>query len=136
MSSRVWQILATICLLSLPAWGAGFMDPATFERDVAAGNALMDQWIKWTQVAAAKLAGSSQEGAEVVAVAVFGGCSGFQERFYQHLLRIKMTVSQADDLIAKIRAKMHDQIIAQVPGTSGKISAALVSIWHPAFLRS
>jgi hypothetical protein len=114
MSPRAWQILAAIILLVQPAWGAGFMDPAAFERDIAAGNTLMDQWIKCTQVAAGKLAGSSQEGAEVVAVAVFGGCSGFQERFYQHLLRIKMTVSQADDLIAKIRAKMREQIIAQV----------------------
>jgi len=101
-------------LLAQPAWGAGFMDPAEFQRDIAAGDALVDQWIKCTQLAAGKLAGSSQEGAEVVAVAVFGGCSGLQEQFYQHLLRIKMTVSQADDLTAKIRAKMREQIIAQV----------------------
>jgi hypothetical protein len=115
MSSRFGKILAAVILLAQPAWGAGIMDdPAAFERDIAAGNTLMDQWIKCTQAAAGKLAGSSQEGAEVVAVAVFGGCSGFQERFYQHLLRIKMTVSQADDLIAKIRAKMREQIIAQV----------------------
>jgi hypothetical protein len=111
---RVWKVLAAITLLAHPAWGAGFMDPVEFQRDMAAGNALVDQWIKCTQVAAGKLAGSSQEGAEVVAVAVFGGCSGFQERFYQHLLRIKMTVSQADDLTAKIRAKMREQIITQV----------------------
>jgi hypothetical protein len=111
---RIWKVLAAITLLTQPAWGAGFMDPAVFEREIATGNALMDQWIVCTRVATAKLAGSSQEGAEVVAVAVFGGCSGFQERFYQHLLRIKMTVSQSDDLTAKIRAKMREQIIAQV----------------------
>jgi len=81
-SSRVWQILATIILLSQPAWGAGFMDPATFERDNAAGNALMDQWIKCTQVAAGKLAGSSGRCGS-------GGCRRIrrlhwlQERFYQ-----------------------------------------------------
>jgi hypothetical protein len=112
--SRIWKVLAAITLLAQPAWGAGFMDPAEFQRDIAAGNALMDQWIKCTQVATGKLAGSSQEGAEVVTVAVFGGCSGFQEKFYLHLLRTKMTVGQADDLTAKIRAKMREQIIAQV----------------------
>jgi hypothetical protein len=65
-------------------------------------------------VAATKLAGSSQEGAEVVAIAVFGICSGFQERLYQHFLRTNMTVSSADDYTAKIRSKMREHIITQV----------------------
>jgi hypothetical protein len=43
------------------------------QRDIAAGTVFMDQWIKCTQVATGKLAGSSQEGAEVVALAAFGG---------------------------------------------------------------
>ena len=114
VSSRVWKILVAITLLAPPAWGAGFMDPVEFERDLAAGNILAEQWIRCTQGAAAKLASSFQEGAEVVSVAVFGACSSSQERLYQHFLRIKMTVSQADLLAAKIRAKMHEQIIAQV----------------------
>jgi hypothetical protein len=114
MSSRAWQILAAIALLAQPAWGQGPLDPTVLQRDISAGNALVDQWIKCTQVATAKLAGSSQEGAEVVAVAVFGACSSFQERLYLHFLRTKMTVSQADDTTAKIRAKMREQIIAQV----------------------
>jgi hypothetical protein len=79
-----------------------------------AGDALIDQWIACTQQATTKLAGSSQEGAEVVAVAVLGTCAGFQERLYQHLLRTKMTVSQADINTAQIQAKMREQIIAQV----------------------
>ena len=95
-------------------------NPHSAEAHNNLGNALMDQWIVCTRVATAKLAGSFQEGAEVVAVAVFGGCSGFQERFYQHLLRIKMTGSQSDDLTAKIRAKMREQIVAQVPTLRAK----------------
>jgi len=114
MSSRVWKILVAITLLAPPAWGAGFMDPVEFQRDIAAGDALAEQWIRCSQGAAAKLASSSHAGAEVVAVAVFGVCSGSQARLYQHFLRTKMTVSQADLYIAKIRAKMHDHIIAQV----------------------
>jgi hypothetical protein len=66
MSSRVWKMLAVMALLAQPAWGQGFMDPVEFQRDLAAGNALVDQWIRCTQGATAKLAGSSQEGAEVV----------------------------------------------------------------------
>jgi hypothetical protein len=77
-------------------------------------NMALPAVVEVSSPATAKPAGSSQEGAEVVAVAVFGGCSGFQERFYQHLLRIKMTVSQSEDLTAKIRAKMREQIVAQV----------------------
>jgi hypothetical protein len=114
MSSRVWQILAAIILLAQPAWGQGSLDPAALQRDIAGGNALVERWIECSQAAAAKLANSSQEGAEVVAVAVFGACSGFQERLYQHFLRTKMTVGMADDYAAKIRAKMREQIIAQV----------------------
>jgi hypothetical protein len=114
MSLRAWQAFAAITLLAQPAWGQGSLDSATLQRDIAAGNVLVDRWIECTQTTTAKLANSSQEGAEMVAIAVFGTCSGFQEQFYQHLLRTKMTVSQSDDLTAKIRAKMRDQIIAQV----------------------
>jgi hypothetical protein len=84
------------------------------QRDIVASKALVDQWIDCTLAAAAKLADSSQEGAEVVAVAVFGTCSSSQERLYQHLLRTKMTISQADVYTAKIRAKMREHIIAEV----------------------
>ena len=48
---RIWKVLAAITLLTQPAWGAGFMDPAVFEREIATGNALMDQWIVCTRVA-------------------------------------------------------------------------------------
>ena len=92
----------------------GHLDSAALQRDIAAGTALIDQWIECTQAATAKLAGSSQEGAEVVVVAVFGTCSGFQERLYQHFLRTKMTISMGDDYTSKIRAKMREQIIAQL----------------------
>jgi hypothetical protein len=114
MPSRAGKILAAIILLAAPAWGQSRLDPAALERDIAAGDVLVEKWIACTQEATAKLAGSSQEGAEVVAVAVFGTCSGFQDRLYQHFLRTKMTVSQADIYTEKIRAKMREQIIAQV----------------------
>jgi hypothetical protein len=118
-------------LLASPAWGQGSLDPAVLQRDIAAGNALVDRWIECTQVATAKLASSSQEAAEVVAVAVFGTCSGFQERLYQHFLRTKMTVTQSDGYIAKIRAKMREQIIAQVLTLRAK-SQLRWSPWHRA----
>ena len=114
MSPRAWQVLAAIALLAQPAWGQGPLDPAVLQRDVAAGNALVEQWIECTQIATAKLAVSSQEGAEVVAVAAFGTCSGFQERLYQHFLRTGMTITQADDYTAKIRAKIREHTIAQI----------------------
>jgi hypothetical protein len=114
MSSRVLQILAAITLLTQPAWSESPLDPARLQRDIAAGNALVDQWIECTRAATAKLAVSSQEAAEVVAVAVFGTCSGFQEQLYQHFLRTKMSINLADDYTQKIRAKMREQIVAQV----------------------
>jgi hypothetical protein len=111
---RAWKILAAMTLLARPAFGQGALDTTLMQRDIAAGTALVDQWIECTQVAATKLAGSSQEGAEVVAIAVFGTCSGFQERLYQHFLRTNMTVNSADDYTAKIRSKMREHIITQV----------------------
>jgi hypothetical protein len=114
ISSHVWKIPAAIALLAQPAWGQGSLDAAVLQRDIVASKALVDQWIDCTLAAAAKLADSSQEGAEVVAVAVFGTCSSSQERLYQHLLRTKMTISQADVYTAKILAKMREHIIAEV----------------------
>jgi hypothetical protein len=58
MSSRVWKILAAIALLAQPAWSQGTtLDIAELQRDIAAGNALVEQWIGCTQGATAKLAG-------------------------------------------------------------------------------
>ncbi|MBP1092976.1 hypothetical protein [Bradyrhizobium diazoefficiens] len=111
---RFWPTFAAIALLAQPAWGQGPIDPGTLQRDIAAGDALVDKWIECTRIATAKLAGSSREGAEVIAVAVFGACAGFQERLYQHFLRTKMTVKQADDYTEKIRGKLREQIVAQV----------------------
>lgn len=107
------KILAAIILgFAFSASGQAF-DQKAFQKDVDAGKVLLEQWIHCTQAATDKLANSSQETADIIAVAAFGVCSSSQERLLQHFLRGGMTVSMADDYISKIRAKMRDQIIAQ-----------------------
>lgn len=96
------------------------IDVAKLQRDMKAGNILVDQWIGCSRDAAAQLAARTAETADIVAVAVLGACSDRQEKFLQHLLRTHMTVQQADDLIAKIRIKMREQIIAQVVALRAK----------------
>ena len=111
---RVWQIFAAVIFLSAPAAAQGPLDPAVLQRDIAQGNTLIERWIHCTQAAAAKLATGSQEGAEVVSVAVFGACSSFQNDLFLHMLRTHMKVEMADDYMAKYKAKIREQIIAQV----------------------
>jgi hypothetical protein len=114
-ASRYGKILAAVALVALPltAQGQGTFDQKAFQRDIDAGKVLIEQWIRCTQAATAKLASSSQESADVIAIAVFGVCSSSQEQLLQHFLRIKMTVPMADEYINKIKAKMREQIIAQ-----------------------
>jgi hypothetical protein len=112
---RLFQIVTVLALFGLqPASGQQAFDSAKFNRDRAAGKALIEVWIRCTQSAATKLANGSKEGAEVVAVAVFGACSQNQQSFFQNLLQSKMSVPMAEDLIHQIRAKIREQVIAQV----------------------
>jgi hypothetical protein len=64
---RLFQIVTVLALFGLqPASGQQAFDSAKFNRDRAAGKALIEVWIRCTQSAATKLANGSKEGAEVV----------------------------------------------------------------------
>jgi hypothetical protein len=43
---RAWKILAAMTLLARPALGQGALDTTLMQRDIAAGTALVDQWIE------------------------------------------------------------------------------------------
>lgn len=116
---RLLLVSALVFLSGSFVFGQG-IDVEKLRRDTAAGNVLVDQWIACSKQAATQLAAKTNETADIVAIAVLGACSDRQERFLQHLLHTHMTVQQADDLIAKIRTKMREQVIAQVVALRAK----------------
>lgn len=113
MPSRCRQILAALVLCWLSAAAAQGQSNERFERDLDRQNVLIDKWTACVKSAAAKLATSS-EGAEVVAIGVLGACSPQQQDVFQNLLRAGLRVQMADDYMAKFRAKIREQVIAQV----------------------
>lgn len=115
-ASRYGKILAALALflaLAPAVNGQGSLDAKAIQRDADAGKMVLEQWIKCTQAATAKLAITSQERAEVIATAVFGVCSSAQEALLQHFLRTHMTVPMADEYISKIKDKIREHIVAQ-----------------------
>jgi hypothetical protein len=111
-----WKIFAALAAANFQLNALAFAQPHSL------GHTLITEWLTCIHEATDRLSEGSNEPAEMIVIKVFDACSQIEEAYYLDLQHgLKLSVANADNVIAGLRSIAHKRIIAEVLALRAKI---------------